>query len=132
MRRSTRPHGGPGTRSAGSVRTRPVRASGPEPLCNQTRRVKHPLWALLKGPDDLKASQLDVLYELRRDRSTLYRCWQLKEATRDRYHLKKHPTRRAPRLVAGLGGPAPHPGRRHLVASSLWLNSACRIPNSRV
>jgi transposase len=28
-----------------------------------------------------------VLHELRRDRSVLYRCWQLKEGLRDLYRL---------------------------------------------
>ena len=65
------------------------RADAPEPPRNQTRWVKHTRWALLKDPDDLKASQLDVLHELRRNRSTLYRCWQLKEGIRDLYRLKK-------------------------------------------
>lgn len=44
---------------------------------------------LLKDPDDLKPSQLDVLHELRRSRSTLYRCWQLKEGIRDLYRLPR-------------------------------------------
>jgi transposase len=51
------------------------------------RWVKHTRWALLKEPEHLKASQLAVLHQLRRDRSVLYRCWQLKEALRDLYRL---------------------------------------------
>ena len=38
----------------------------PEPRRNETRWVKHTRWVLLKDPDDLKPSQLDVLHELRR------------------------------------------------------------------
>ena len=49
--------------------------------------VKRTRWALLKDPDDLKDSQVSVLCELRRNRSVLYRCWQLKEALRDLYRL---------------------------------------------
>ncbi len=44
-------------------------------------------WALLKDPDALKPSQLEVLHELRRSGSVLYRCWQLKEGLRDLYRL---------------------------------------------
>jgi len=70
------------------------------------RWVKHTRWALLKDPDALKDSQLAVLHQLRRDRSVLYRCWQLKEALRDLYHLAE---------------PADAP--RHL---DWWLAWACR------
>ena len=49
--------------------------------------VKRTRWALLKDPDRLKESQLAVLHELRRNRSVLYRCWQLKEGLRDLYRL---------------------------------------------
>lgn len=52
------------------------------------RWVKHTRWALLKDPDHLNDSQLQVLHELRRARSVLYRCWQLKEGLRDLYRLK--------------------------------------------
>jgi hypothetical protein len=41
------------------------------------RWVKRTRWALLKEPTALKDSQLEVLHELRRQRSVLYRCWQL-------------------------------------------------------
>jgi transposase len=42
---------------------------------------------LVKDPDDLSDAQLDVLHTLRRQRSVLYRCWQLKEGLRDLYRL---------------------------------------------
>jgi transposase len=54
-----------------------------------SRWVKRTRWALLKEPADLTDSQLDVLHELRRNRSVLYRCWQLKEAVRDLYRLAR-------------------------------------------
>jgi len=52
-----------------------------------SRWVKRTRWALLKDPDTLKESQLAVLHELRRNRSVLYRCWQLKEGVRDLFRL---------------------------------------------
>ena len=52
-----------------------------------SRWVKRTRWALLKDPDHLKDSQLAVLWELRRSRSVLYRCWQLKEGLRDLFRL---------------------------------------------
>lgn len=70
------------------------------------RWVKRSRWALLKDPDQLKDSQLAVLHELRRNRSVLYRCWQLKEGVRDLYRL---------------ADPAHAPG--HL---DWWLAWACR------
>jgi transposase len=54
---------------------------------DQARWVKHSRWALLKDPDALLPAQLDVLHELRRNNSVLYRCWQLKEGLRDLYKL---------------------------------------------
>lgn len=65
---------------------RPPRSSPPPPR-NHARWVKHTRWALLKDPDQLQPSQLEVLHELRRSRSVLYRCWQLKEGLRDLYRL---------------------------------------------
>jgi transposase len=62
-------------------------AGSPPPARDQARWVKHTRWALLKDPDALKPSQLDVLHELRRSGSVLYRCWQLKEGLRDLYRL---------------------------------------------
>jgi transposase len=53
----------------------------------QARWVKHTRWALLKDPDALKPTQLEVLHHLRRSGSVLYRCWQLKEGLRDLYRL---------------------------------------------
>jgi transposase len=55
---------------------------------NEPRFVKHTRWALLKDPDALLDSQLAVLHELRRSRSVLYRCWQLKEGLRDLYRVR--------------------------------------------
>jgi transposase len=49
--------------------------------------VKRTRWALVKDPDRLNESQLQVLHQLRRNRSVLYRCWQLKEGLRDLYRL---------------------------------------------
>lgn len=66
-------------------RGRPVHDSPPPR--NQARWVKHTRWALVKDPDHLKPSQLDVLHELRRSNSVLYRCWQLKEGLGDLYRL---------------------------------------------
>ncbi len=71
-------------------RGRPRKDAAPPPR-NDTRWFKHTRWALLKDPGDLKPSQLDVLDELRRNRSVLYRCWQLKEGIRDLYRLR-HPS----------------------------------------
>ena len=64
----------------------------------QSRWVKHTRWALVKDPDDLNAAQLEVLHELRRDNSPLFRCWQLKEGLRDLFRLL-HPEQ-APRHLA--------------------------------
>ena len=52
-----------------------------------SRWVKRTRWALLKDPAALKDSQVEVLHELRRQRSVLYRCWQLKEGLRDLFRL---------------------------------------------
>ena len=82
------------------------RKDAPPPPPDQARWVKHSRWALVKDPDDLKPSQLDVLHELRRSRSVLYRCWQLKEGLRDLYRL---------------ADPADAPA--HL---EWWLSWACR------
>lgn len=68
-------------------RGRPPRGSTPPP--NKPRWVKHTRWALLKDPDHLNDTQLDVLDTLRRERSVLYRCWQLKESLRDLYRLRR-------------------------------------------
>ena len=71
-----------------------------------SRWVKRTRWALLKEPADLTDSQLDVLHELRRNRSVLDRCWQLKEAVRDLYRLAR-----------------PADAAKHL---DWWLAWACR------
>ena len=78
-------------------RTNPARKRGPgrprkdapPPPRDPARWIKHTRWALVKDPDALKPSQLAVLDELRRRRSVLYRCWQLKEGIRDLYQLRK-------------------------------------------
>ena len=62
-------------------------AGSPPHARDQIRWVKHTRWALLKDPDALKPSQLEVLHQLRRSNSVLYRCWQLKEGLRDLYRL---------------------------------------------
>lgn len=66
---------------------RPLKGSSPPP--DRPRFVKHTRWALLKDPDNLNESQRDTLNQLRLDRSVLYRCWQLKEALRDLYRLRR-------------------------------------------
>jgi transposase len=77
-------------------RTNPVpkqprgrRPKGWSPPPNKPRWVKHARWALLKDPGRLKDGQWEVLDQLRRERSVLYRCWQLKEALRDLYRLRR-------------------------------------------
>jgi transposase len=80
LERTTNP---PSTRARG----RPPRRSSPP--TNKPRWVKHTRWALLKDPGHLNDDQLDVLDRLRRERSVLYRCWQLKEALRDLYRLRR-------------------------------------------
>ena len=49
---------------------------------------KHTRWALLKDEAHLTDSQLEVLHQLRRRSSSLYRGWQLKEGIRDLYRLR--------------------------------------------
>jgi transposase len=66
---------------------RPPKGSPPMPT--RPRWVKHTRWALLKDPDDLNDNQIEVLDALRRERSVLYRCWQLKEGLRDLYRLRR-------------------------------------------
>lgn len=68
-------------------RGRPPQGAPPVPR-NQARWVKHSRWALTKDPASLSASQLEVLHELRRSNSVLYRCWQLKEGLRDLFRLR--------------------------------------------
>ncbi|MHB1212481.1 MAG: ISL3 family transposase [Candidatus Nanopelagicales bacterium] len=82
------------------------RKDAPPPPRDQPRWVKHARWALVKDPDHLKPSQLDILHELRRSGSVPCRCWQLKEGLRD-------PCR--------LADPADAP--THL---DWWLRWACR------
>ena len=95
-------------------KARPTARNGPPQRRDQARWVKHTRWALLKDPDALKPDQLQVLHELRRTGSVLYRCWQLKEGLRDLYRLPDPAERTsAPGLVAGLGLPQPDPRVRH-------------------
>jgi len=54
----------------------------------QRRRwIKHTRWALIKDPDALNEDQLSILHDLRKQRSALYRAWQLKEGLRDLYRV---------------------------------------------
>jgi transposase len=66
---------------------RPPRDAPPVPT--RARWIKHTRWALLKDPGRLSPGQRGVLAALRRERSVLYRCWQLKEALRDLYRLAR-------------------------------------------
>jgi transposase len=86
-------------------RGRPPKESSPPPP-NRARWLKHTRWALLKDPDHLSDAQLNVLVSLRRQRSVLYRCWQLKESLRDLYRLAR-----------------PEDAAAHL---ERWLSWACR------
>ena len=89
-------------------RGRPPKDSPPAPP-DQARWIKHTRWALAKVPDHLKPSQLEVLHQLRRSGSVLYRCWQLKEGIRDLYRLADPADAPAHLgLVARLGRPQPH------------------------
>lgn len=93
------------------AKTRPRRGPGrprrdDPPPHDPARWVKHSRWALLKDPDQLLPAQLDVLHELRRSNSVLYRCWQLKEGLRDLYRLRN-----------------PQDAAEHL---DWWLAWACR------
>jgi len=81
------------------------RTNVPPPL-DRPRWVKHTRWALLKDPGALSDAQLEILGTLRRDRSVLHRCWQLKEGLRDLYRLRR-----------------PDDAPRHL---DWWLAWACR------
>ena len=64
---------------------RPPQDAPPPP--GKARWIKHTRWALIKDPARLNDNQLDTLDRLRRSRSVLYRCWQLKEGIRDLYRL---------------------------------------------
>ena len=61
---------------------------------------------MLKDPDDLNDNQVEVLDRLQRERSVLYRCWQLNVGIRDLYRLRR-----------------PQDGALHL---DWWLAWACR------
>jgi transposase len=81
-------------------------ADAPPPPPNKARWIKNTRWALVKDPDDLNDEQLEVLHQLRRQRSALYRGWQLKEGLRDLFRLRR-----------------PQDAPRHL---DWWLAWACR------
>jgi transposase len=70
-------------------RPRGRRPNGSSLPPNKPRWVKHTRWALLKDPRTLNDNQHGVLDRLRRERSVLYHCWQLKEAPRDLYRLRR-------------------------------------------
>jgi transposase len=87
--------------------------SQPGPLGRSRKRrptpatqFKRTRWAVLKDPDTLTEEQRQVLDRLRRDRSVLYRAWELKESLRDLYRL-----------------PDGHHPDAHL---DTWLARACR------
>ena len=117
-------------------------AGSPPPPRDQARWVKHTRWALLKDPDQLKPKQLEVLHELRRTGSVLYRCWQLKEGLRDLYRLSD-PADAPAHLDWWLGWPGPaDPGSPRswpcpkpcgptATGSSPPSSSACPTPNSK-
>jgi len=65
------------------------RGRPPNDIKERAKRVKHTRWALLKDPASLTDAQAQTLYQLKTDRSVLYRCWQLKEALRDLYRLAR-------------------------------------------
>jgi transposase len=62
---------------------------GRTPRGSRARWLKHTRWALLKDPAALSGAQLEALHQLRRERSVLYRAWQLKEGVRDLYRLEE-------------------------------------------
>ena len=117
------------------------RSDAPAPPRDASRWVKHTRWALVKDPDQLKPSQLDVLHELRRSNSVLYRCWQLKEGLRDLYRLADPTDAASPPATGGWPGPAavasppssPCPRPSGPTATGSWQpsSSACPTPSSR-
>ena len=70
---------------------RPGRPRRDEPSPSAPRRaalaVRYTRWALLKDPAELTDEQQATLWELKQQRSVLYRGWQLKEGLRDLYRL---------------------------------------------
>lgn len=119
-------------------RGRPRKGSPPTP--DGPRRVKHTRWALVKDPDDLTDAQLEVLHRLRRERSVLYRCWQLKEGLRDLFRLRRSRTLpsistggwRGPVGVASRpSSPSHAPCGPIAIASSPLSSWACRTPSWR-
>lgn len=105
------------------------------------RWVKGTRWALVKDPKDLKPSQREILDLLRRQRSVLYRAYQLKEALRDLYKLKD-PAMPGSASPPGWPGPpgaaSPHssssrgPFASTARGSSRRSSSGCRTRTSKV
>lgn len=60
----------------------------PPPPRPKSVQVKRSRWALVKNPETLSDDQWQILRELKRQNSVLYRCWQLKEGLRDLYRLQ--------------------------------------------
>jgi transposase len=87
-------------------RNRGQQPKGSPPTPTRPRWIKNTRWALVKNPAELTEAQLATLHRLRRERSVLYRCWQLKEGLRDLYRLRR-----------------PQDAPRHL---DWWLAWACR------
>jgi len=63
-------------------------SDAPQRPRDQARWTKHTRWALVKDLEAFSADKPDVLHELRRSGSVLYRCWQLNEGLRDLYPLQ--------------------------------------------
>jgi len=93
-------------RDGRNTRTIGRKSQAKQPTSSPARTIKHTRWALVKNPDTLNDHQWEILRQLQRHRSVLFRCWQLKEALRDLYRL-----------------PHPHQAAEHL---NWWLNWACR------
>ncbi|WP_281366766.1 transposase [Nocardioides massiliensis] len=75
----------------------------------------------------MKPKQLDVLDELRRSGSVLYRCWQLKEGLRDLYRLAAPPT-----LPCIWTGGWPEPACRSRIPAFVTLSKTVRANRERV
>jgi transposase len=68
-------------------RGRPRKGTEPPRPDPKAAWIKHTRWALVKDPAKLSEAQWEVLRALQRERSALYRGWQLKEGLRDLYRL---------------------------------------------
>ena len=69
------------------ARGRPRKGTGPPRPDPKAAWIKHSRWALVKDRDQLNEQKWEVLRSLQRERSVLYRGWQLKEGLRDLYRL---------------------------------------------